>query len=117
MKFIDYSSDGIKDILIQNSSDARSNWTFYLYVFDPSTGEIKKIQGFEFIKNPSYVSQFDLIDNLVMSGRNWTSFFKISGDTIIDFDIVLYDTPSENDDSLFDVNYMKAVKEIQSNYH
>jgi len=49
------------------------------------------IKGFEEIKNPSYIPNHNLIDNYVNSGKNWTSFYKIQGDSIKDFDIVVYD--------------------------
>ena len=112
VKFEDYNNDKIRDILIQNYSDVRSNWTYYLYLIDTTNDRLKKINGFEEIKNPSYVSKYDLIDNYVVSGTNWTSFYKIKGDTILDFGIVIYADPSVDNDLKYDRNYKKAIKTI-----
>ena len=108
----DFNNDKIKDILVQNFSDVRSNWTYYLYLVDTTHDSLKKIKGFEKIKNPSYVSKYDLIDNYVVSGTNWTSFYKITGDTVFDFEIVIYADPSLENDSKYDRNYKKAIKTI-----
>ena len=49
---------------------------------------------------------------MVMSGRNWTSFHKIIGDTIKDFNIVIYDGEDENGIDTYDADYKKAIKKI-----
>jgi len=112
VKFEDFNNDKVRDILIQNFSDVRSNWTYYLYLVDTTHDSLKKIKGFEKIKNPSYVSKYDLIDNYVVSGTNWTSFYKITGDTVFDFEIVIYADPSLENDSKYDRDYKKAIKTI-----
>ncbi len=112
VKFSDFSNDNIKDILIQNISDVRSNWTYYLFIVDDNANSIRKIKGFEEIKNPNYLPKYDLVDNKVMSGRNWTSFYKIVGDTIKDFNIVIYDGEDENGKYTYDADYKKAIKKI-----
>jgi hypothetical protein len=85
VKFSDFNGDGVKDVLAHNSSDARSNWTWYLYIARSDLNSFKRIKGFEQIKNPNYLKKYDLIDCLVMSGNDWTSFYAIDNDTIIDF--------------------------------
>ena len=110
VRFDDFNNDKVKDILVQNFSDVRSNWTYYLYLVDTAQNKLKKIKGFEEIKNPNYLPQFNLIDNYVMSGQIWTSFYKITGDTIKDFDIVIYD--NQEDDGSYDREYKKAIKSI-----
>ena len=112
VKFEDFNNDKVRDILIQNFSDVRSNWTYYLYLVDITHDGLKKIKGFEEIKNPSYVSKYDLIDNYVVSGTNWTSFYKIKRDTIFDFEIVIYADPSDDNDSKYDRDYKNAIKTI-----
>jgi len=111
-KFEDFNNDKVKDILIQNFSDVRSNWAYYLYLVDTSHDLLKKIRGFQEIKNPTYIPRYDLIDNYVMSGRNWTSFYKIQGDSIKDFDIVIYDGENDNGKTTYDKDYNKAIKTI-----
>src|SRR5690554_268707 len=115
VKFADFNNDNVKDILIQNISDVRSNWTYHLYIVDKNVNSIRKIKGFEEIKNPNYLPKHDLIDNMVMSGRNWTSFYKIIGDTIHDFNIVIYDGEDENGKDTYDADYKKAIKKILTN--
>ncbi len=110
IKFEDFNSDNIKDILIQNSSDVRSNWTYYLYVVHIQKNKLQKIKGFEKIKNPNYLPKYNLIDNIVKSGRDWTSFYKIQGDSIKDFGIVVYHNHAENE--TYNRDYDKAIETI-----
>jgi hypothetical protein len=110
VRFSDFNGDNIKDILIQNISDVRSNPTYYLYLVDTTHDKLTKIRGFEEIKNPSYVSKYNLIDNYVLSGQTWTSFYKIQNDTIKDFDIVIYDDNLGNGN--YERDYNKAIKKI-----
>jgi hypothetical protein len=112
VEFVDYNNDKVKDILIQNYSGARSNWTYNLFLVKEHGTSIRKIRGFNQISNPNYLPQYGLIDNFVMSGRDWTSFYKITGDTIKDFGIVIYHTPDEEGDKSYLVQYDKAIKKI-----
>ena len=110
--FADFNNDNVKDILVQNISDVRSNSTYYLYLVDIARDKLKKIKGFEEIKNPKYLPQYDLIDNYVMSGKIWTSFYKIKGDSIKDFDIVIYDDQTDNGN--YERAYKKAIHSIMT---
>ncbi len=110
VQFADFNGDNVKDILVQNISDVRSNQTYYLYLVDTTHDRLTKIKGFEEIKNPNYVSKYNLIDNYVMSGKDRTSFYKIKGDTVKDFDIVIYD--DHLDDGTYDRDYKNAIKKI-----
>lgn len=110
--FTDFTGDAIPDILIQNQSDVRSNFTYNLFVVNDAVTSVKKIKGFQEIKNPNYLPQYNLIDNMVMSGRNYTSFYKIVNDSVKDYNKVIYD--GENDDGTYtyDNDYKKAIQEI-----
>jgi hypothetical protein len=110
IEFRDFNGDNVKDILIQNISDARSNWTYYLLLVDTVNNKIKKIKGFEEIKNPRFLPNYNLIDNYVNSGENWTSFYKIQNDTIRDFGFTIYDNLEE--DSTYSEAYKKALVKI-----
>lgn len=110
VRFADFNNDGVRDILVQNISDVRSNWTYYLYLVDTVQNKLKKIKGFEEIKNPNYLPKYNLIDNYVMSGQIWTSFYKIKGNSVKDFNIVIYD--NQTDDGSYDRDYKKAIKSI-----
>jgi hypothetical protein len=115
IKFRDFNNDGIKDILIQNISDVRSNWTYYLYLVDTVTDKLKMIKGFEEIKNPNYIPKYNLIDNYVNSGKNWTSFYKIQDDIIKDFDIVIYDGQTDAENEKYIQAHKKAIQTILKN--
>jgi len=110
--FSDFNNDKIKDILIQNNSDVRSNWTYNLYLVDRNVEQIIKIKGFGEIKNPNYLPKYDLIDNYVMSGQNWTSFYKIVGDSIKDFGIEIYEGKDDKGRNNYDKEYKNAINKI-----
>lgn len=114
IEFEDYNGDGIKDVLIQNETSARSNWTHNLYMvsFVNKDLSLKKIKNFNGIPNPRYLPEYDIIDNLVMSGRNWTNFYKIQGDSIYDYNMVIYQGADENDKDTYDEDYKEAIKKI-----
>lgn len=115
-EFQDYNGDGIKDILIQNISDVRSNWTYYLYLMDLKHDRLTKIKNFNQIKNPHYLPEYNLIDNEVMSGRNWTSFYQIRKDTIFDFGYVIYDGEDDNGNTVdFEKEYDKTLSKVLKN--
>lgn len=110
VRYDDFNNDKVKDILVQNYSDVRSNWTYHLYIVDTVQNTLKKIKGFEKIKNPNYLSQYNLIDNYVISGQIWTSFYRITDDTIKDLDIVIYDNLT--DKASYIREHKKAIKSI-----
>ena len=110
IRFADFNNDNVKDILVENISDVRSNMTYYLYLVDTTHDKLKKINGFEEIKNPNFLPKYNLIDCYVMSGEDWTNFYKIKGDSIKDFDIVIYDDHTEN--GTYERAYKKAIKTI-----
>ncbi|MPS74302.1 MAG: hypothetical protein E2590_14300 [Chryseobacterium sp.] len=113
IEFIDFNGDGIKDILIEDTSDVRSNLTYNLFIVDLKNQKLRKIDGFDEIKNPNYLKEYDLIDCLVMSGRNWTRFYKIKGNKIKDFGYVIEDGEDENGKDLeYDKNYKLTLAKI-----
>jgi len=86
-----------------------------LYIVDIINDRLLKIKGFEEIKNPNYLFKYDLVDNYVNSGKNWTSFYKIQGDTIKNFDIVIYDGQTDFEDEKYIQDHKKAIKTILRN--
>lgn len=115
-EFQDFNGDKIKDILIQNISDVRSNWTYYLYLVDLKNDRLTKVKNFNQIKNPHYLPQYNLIDNEVMSGRNWTSFYQIKKDTVFDFGYVIYKGEDGNGNTVdFDKEYYKTLSKVLKN--
>lgn len=110
VKFEDFNGDNVKDILIQNTSGVRSDWSYTLYLVDTLNNTLKRIKGFEEITFPSYLAEYDLIDSYVLSGTNWTGFYKIQADTIFDFNIHIEDDLSENNSYIQE--HKKAIKRI-----
>lgn len=106
----DFNNDKVPDILVQNISDVRSNQTYYLYLVDTVHHQLKKIKGFEAIKNPTYLPEYNLVTNYVMSGSNWTSFYIIKDDTVKESGVVIYD--NQTDDGSYERDYKKAVRTI-----
>ena len=113
IEFKDFNNDKIKDILIQNESDVRSNWTYNLYLVDIKNAKLTKVKVFSEIKNPNYLKEFNLIDNYVNSGKNWTSFYKIQNDSIIDLGFIIYDDQTE--DGNYKKEYIKTIEKIKNN--
>lgn len=108
IEFEDYNNDTIKDILIQNISDVRSNWTYNLYLYNSKTNNFKKVTGFEKIKNPTYNSKYNIIESHVSSGTNWASFYKIKNYKVHDLKIEIIDDGSDKSEK----EYKKALKKI-----
>lgn len=108
IKFADFNNDKIKDILVQNSSDVRSNWTFNLYLYDPKENNFIKVDGFEEIKNPLFNSKYNIVESHVNSGTNWIGFYKIIKHKVHNYEIVIDDRGDEKSES----EYKKAINEI-----
>lgn len=108
IKFQDFNNDKIKDILVQNISDVRSNWTYNLYLYHPKTNTFSKVIGFDKIKNPTYNSKYNLIESHVNSGTNWAAFYKIKNNKIHNYHIEITDDGSAKSEK----EYKKAIKKI-----
>ena len=121
VEFKDFNGDEIDDILVQSSSDARSNWTWSLYVAEDSLKSFQRIKGFEKIKNPNYLKEHDLVDCLVMSGKNWTCFYQIHDDTIHAFEYIVYMGYNSEKEEYYDYNkdYEATLKKVlkSKEYH
>jgi hypothetical protein len=84
-----------------------------LYLVDLKKDKLTKIKGFEEIKNPNYLPEYHLIDCSVMSGRDWTSFYKIQGDSVKDFGYVVYwGQDEEGNPKDPELEYKKTLKKI-----
>lgn len=111
IEFTDYNGDNSKDILIQSSSDARSNWTYHLFLTDFTARTLKKVKGFDKIKNPRLNKDLDIIESYVSSGTNYSEFYKlVDKDSIYKYDILVYDTHDEESSK----NYKQALEKIRS---
>lgn len=116
VELTDYNNDGIEDILIHNTSSARSNESYYLYLVNNTNNKLQKIRNFEKIPNPTFDSENNIITNYVLSGVNYTDFYKISGDSVINLNITIEDRRFDNDPDntvYYDLEYEKAIKKIR----
>jgi hypothetical protein len=113
VKFQDFNNDKVKDILIQNYSSARSNLFYYLYTVDTKNDKLKKIDGFERIPNPTFLSKYKIIEGSAVAGKDWTKFYEIKGDSIHDFGVVIYDNHMDN--SNYERAYKKAIDKLMKN--
>lgn len=106
--FKDFNNDKINDLLVQNISDVRSNWTYTLYLYNPKTNSFKKVTGFEEIKNPIFNSKYNIIESHVNSGQNWAAFYKIKNNKVFSYNIEIIDDGSDKAAK----EYAKAIKKI-----
>lgn len=110
IEFIDYNNDNIKDILVQNISDARSNWTYNLFLTDFKEKTLRKVKGFQEIKNPRLNKDFGIIESHVNSGTNYIEFYRlVEKDSIYKYDILVYDSADE----ISNKNYRQALEKIK----
>ncbi len=108
IEFVDFNNDKIKDILVQNISDVRSNWTYSLYLYNSKENIFKKVIGFEEIKNPLLNSKYNIVESHVNSGSNWIGFYKIVKYKVYDYKIEIID----KQDKKSETEYKKAINKI-----
>ena len=77
--FRDYNADGIKDVLVFNTSSARSNWTHYLYLVDNKKKKLQSVNGFTNLLNPEANNKTGVITSAALYGENvFYSSYKIT---------------------------------------
>lgn len=111
LRFEDFNGDEVKDILIQNTSSARSVWTYTLFLVDTVQNKFKKIKNFENAPWPSYIPKHDLVESYALAGVNWIGFYKIQADTLRTFDIMIEDRLDE-DSATFIKKYNLALQQV-----
>jgi hypothetical protein len=112
VKFEDYNNDKIKDVLVHNYSDARSNRTYYLFLLDTVNDKFIKVKGFEDIKNPTYNEDFMIITSDVISGIPWVGFYVILADTIYNPQIYFYDKTNMESSFNYALEFNRAINEL-----
>ena len=84
IQFKDFNQDGIDDLLIFNTSSARSNWTHHLYIVDNKKKKIIHVKGFSKLLNPEIDVQSGIITSSGLYGNSIThSYYKISKNYIL----------------------------------
>jgi len=79
IQFKDFNQDGENDILIFNTSSARSNWTHYLYIVDKKKHKLIPVEGFSKLTNPDIIKESGLITSFSVFGNTIVhSYYKIT---------------------------------------
>ncbi len=68
LSLVDYNFDGVKDLVIQKSSSARSVPTYYIYLIDLKVKNLKRILEFEDINDPTPRKEDSVIVGLSLYG-------------------------------------------------
>lgn len=105
----DFDFDGEKDVLVLNTSSARSNWTHHLYLTDRSHHRLQRVEGFEEIANPEVDEEHRLIVGYARAGKNYYSFYRITpAGKVVDLGHSFEEEIGEEND-----RYEKAVRAIK----
>lgn len=109
IEFADYNKDNIKDLLVQNISDVGSNWTYNLFLTDFQGRTLKKVKGFQEIKNPRLNKELGIIESHVSSETDYIEFYRlVNNDSVYKYDILIYDNLDETSEK----NYKQALEKI-----
>jgi hypothetical protein len=65
----DFNFDREKDVLVLNTSSARSNWSHHLYLTDSAQHRLQRVEGFEEVANPRVDEEHRLVFSYVVSGK------------------------------------------------
>lgn len=107
IRFEDFNNDGVKDILVFNTTSARSNWTHYLYVVDSKSKSIHRVKGFEKLLNPHLDCGTNIISSIALYGKTYYSFYRIKKNSL---DSLGYGFETDAADA--ENKYKKAIKQI-----
>ncbi|MFM2385760.1 MAG: hypothetical protein RL660_517 [Bacteroidota bacterium] len=113
-EFKNFDKDTFKEILLECCYTNRANMFFHLYDIDSYCDSVVRIKNFEKIANPNYLADHDIIDNYVLSGQDWTAFYKINGDSIISFEdySMIWGYDENSIDTNKDLEYAKKLKAV-----
>ena len=107
----DFNNDNIEDLLVFSATSARGNWIYYLYVVDAKNKTLHRVNGFEEIANPEFVSGDNVITSYTLTGKNFYSFYRIDRQyRLIDFHKSFECDLDERDS----IQYEKVMKEIRA---
>jgi len=107
----DFNNDNIEDLLVFSATSARGNWIYYLYVVDAKNKTLHRVNGFEEIANPEFVSGDNVITSYTLTGKNFYSFYRIDRQyRLIDFHKSFECELDERDS----IQYEKVMKEIRA---
>lgn len=113
VEFIDFNSDGTKDIIVPYGTDSRGNSGLHLYIVENKSKTINYVKGFNEIGNPKTDSSNYLICSFVLSGPPFCKFYQINDkNEVIDLGHYIEFYDSENNiDSLINKEIGKIKQE------
>ncbi len=110
IQFKDFNNDRVRDVLIFNMYDVRSNVMYYLYVVDQKSKRLIRVKGFEDVKNPELNPKENVITSFVVSGTDRYSFYRINKKNKL---VDLNKTFQCFHDGRDSVNYQKMIRQIR----
>jgi hypothetical protein len=108
IKFRDMNNDGIKDLLIFQSSGARANDTYNCFLYRKTTKDFVKVIGFEKWANLRATEIPGILVSEELTGIRYFYFLKLSrAGKLIDLKI------TEKDNDLDDSAYTNGIKKVR----
>jgi hypothetical protein len=78
VEFKDINTDGFKDVLVYQSSGARANETFNLFLYIPRENKFKKVDGFNDWPNLNTTELKGILVATILTGTVEYRFFRIT---------------------------------------
>ena len=109
VKYEDYNNDGLKDLMLFQTTGSRgSNELYSLYLLNSKNKTLTKVKGFDEITNPSYNKKHKVIVGYGYSGTNNYSIYRIKNNKVYQIG------ESFEDDENLDLD-LKISKILQAN--
>jgi hypothetical protein len=110
----DVNHDNYTDLLVYQSSGARSNGTFNLYLYQPTTGGYVKVEGFNDWPNLWTTEADGILAASILTGTVEYRFFHLTDEgKLVDLDISERD--SLLDGKAYDIGLLRAERLIARN--
>lgn len=111
----DMNSDGYNDLLVYQSSGARANEVYFLYLFDPKESTYRRVNGYEEWPNMQKTKVKGLLSSTILTGTVQYRYFKISesGELI---DLGISETDLDLDGKEYEKGIKRAKKKLNNSY-
>ena len=110
-KFDDLNGDGNNDLLVFQSSGARPNEMFNLYLYQPKTNDYKKVIGFNEHPNVSLTDKKGVLASMILAGKVSYEFFVINDNAEL-IDLKIKVTDENLDGKEYERGLIKAQKYV-----
>lgn len=112
IRFEDYNSDKIKDVLVYCAHGARANTTYYLYLADPITQSFKRVEGFEELPNTT-IDKNGIVQSVALYGKIGYSFYRITKDYKVQKLGTTVEVEPDESDRKIRSEYRKVLKSLR----